>query len=532
MSDPASPDGSRRAFLRSAAWFGGGALLAACAPEASAPAAPRAPAPAAPPPPAPVDPVARHGLDGSLFHLHSPSPLTLEAKRGSLGVAPVTPTSRFFVRNNLPMPDASILADRDGWQLEVAGVAKAGTLSLAWLKQLPFTTVTTVLQCSGNGRTYYEHGPSGSTWGVGAAGCAMWTGVTVRAVVEALGGVVAGAKYLTSTGGETLPDGVDPLDVVVERSIEKEKALLDCLLAWEMNGEPIPLTHGGPLRLIVPGFYGCNQIKYVRRIAFTEAQTQAKIQRSGYRMRPIGEKGNPSQPSMWQMNVKSWVVGPGADGAEVLAGPVPFHGVAFAGGTPIAKVECSLDDGATWQAAELVGPDLGPYAWRTFRFVADLPVGSHRIVSRATDASGAVQPADRHENERGYGNNSWRDMGLEVSVVAERAVPVATAPGASGTAPAPAPPPARTVALDARAERGKAAVLSEANPPCGACHTLGDAGLQGAVGPNLDALAPEAARVEAAITNGVGVMPSYKGSLDEATLADIAHYVSTVTRTP
>ncbi|MCO4773943.1 MAG: molybdopterin-dependent oxidoreductase [Deltaproteobacteria bacterium] len=531
MVDDSPISGSRRAFLRSAALLGGGALLAGCGgetPESPAPAAPPTPAPPAPP----VDPLARHRLDGSLFHLHSQSPLTLEAKRGSLGIAPITPMSRFFVRNNLPMPSPSILADRDGWQLEVAGVAKAGTLSLAWLKQLPFTTVTTVLQCSGNGRKYYEHGPSGSQWGVGAAGCAMWTGVTVRSVVEALGGVVDGAKYLTSTGGETLPEGVDPLDVVVERSIPRDKALLDCVLAWEMNGEPIPLTHGGPLRLIVPGFYGCNQIKYVRRIAFTEAQTEAKIQRSGYRLRDIGQRGSPDQPSMWQMNVKSWVIGPGADGADVLAGSVPFHGVAFAGGSPIAKVECSLDGGATWAEAELVGPDLGPYAWRTFRFVAELEPGTHQIVSRATAVDGSTQPDARRENERGYGNNSWRDMVLELTTVAERSVPTVPATDTPETAATAAPGPKPKVALDAQAERGKAAVLSEVNPPCGACHTLDDAGIGGAVGPNLDELAPDAARVEAAVTNGVGVMPAYKGTLDESLISDIAHYVATVTCTP
>jgi len=111
--------------------------------------------------------------------------------------------------------------------------------------------VATVLQCSGNGRGFFPHKPSGTPWTVGAAGCVVWSGVPVRTVVEALGGVNGGMLYMTGTGGEVLPAGIDPKSVVVERSLPI-KALGDALLAWEMNGAPISLAHGGPLRLIVP----------------------------------------------------------------------------------------------------------------------------------------------------------------------------------------------------------------------------------------------------------------------------------------
>ena len=93
---------------------------------------------------------------------------------------------------------------------------------------------------------------------------------------------------------------------MVERSIPL-KALDQALLAWDMNDEPMPLAHGGPLRMVVPGYFGVNNVKYVDRVAFTEGQSDAKIQASGYRIRPIGEKGAPDQPSMWEMPVKSWV---------------------------------------------------------------------------------------------------------------------------------------------------------------------------------------------------------------------------------
>jgi DMSO/TMAO reductase YedYZ molybdopterin-dependent catalytic subunit/cytochrome c553 len=526
----------RRHFLRHAL-IGGAGLVAACTTRSE----PRGPAPKAPKTstpepkatsPEPAADALPDGLDADLFEMYTRRPLTLETKRSSFGYGVLTPMSRFFVRNNLPMPDASILDDPLRWELAVEGVAKPRAVTLAELMGLGVETITTVIQCSGNGRRFFEHGPSGSQWGTGAAGCAMWTGVPVRRLVEALGGPAAGAAFMTSTGGDPLPDGVDPLDVVVERSIPLEKALSDCLLAWEMNGQPIPLTHGGPLRLIVPGYYGCNQIKYIRKLALTAQETQAKIQRSGYRFRPIGEKGSPEHPSLWAMNVKSWVQGPGADGEPVLAGKVSFHGVAFAGEEDVAQVEVSMDGGETWTKARWIGPDMGPHAWRTFVHDAELAPGAHTIHSRATSASGAVQPELRVENERGYRHNAWRDHGLTVEVVAElpkkaprKEKEGAGSPASSSTGVAPG-----SAELSAQGERGRAAFVTDAQPNCGTCHTLGDAGTEGVVGPNLDEMAPDAARVEAAVTNGVGSMPPYKGRLKPGQIKDIARYVAEATR--
>ena len=527
---------SRRRFLKRAVGAMGGLLAASCAPEAPAPPpAPKATTAAPPPAPAAKEAAAAagalpDGLDVSLFHLHTQQPLTLEAKRSSIGLGVLTPMSRFFVRNNLPMPPQSVLDDRDGWSLQVEGVKAPRALTLAQLKQLGVETVATVLQCSGNGRQYYTHGPSGSQWGTGAAGCAMWTGVPVRKVVEALGGVADGMSYMTSTGGDPLPDGVDPLKVIVERSIPVAKGLGDALLAWEMNGAPLPLTHGGPLRLIVPGFYGCNQIKYIKKLAFTAEQTQAKIQRSGYRLRPIGEKGDPSQPSMWQMNLKSWVSGPGADAQPVLTGPVLFHGVAFSGGErAVERVEVSLDGGATWADAAWVGPDLGPWAWRNFTFAATLAPGEHTVVSRAWDASGASQPEQRVENERGYGNNSWRDLALTIQVVKELPRVVKKAADATGAADAPVGPAPGSAKLSEQGARGRQLFTKDASPPCASCHTLGDAGAEGVVGPNLDQLAPDHAKVTQAVTNGVGSMPPYRETLSSDQIADIARYIGEAT---
>ncbi|MDX1553977.1 MAG: molybdopterin-dependent oxidoreductase, partial [Marinobacter sp.] len=266
---------------------------------------------------------------------------TMETERGAIGNGVITPSDRLFVRNNLPAPPESVTENPDVWEVQIEGVKNPRTLTVGELKKMGVTTTASVLQCSGNGRAFFPHGASGTQWSVGAAGCVMWTGVPLKDVVEALGGAVAGAKYITSTGGESLPDGLDPKTIVVERSVPT-RALETAILAWEMNDEPLPNTHGGPLRMVVPGYYGVNNVKYVKNIAFTENQTDAKIQASGYRIRDVGVKGAPDQPSMWEMNVKSWVTAPleaGSSGRNMI------YGVAFGGTVALEKVDVSVDGG-------------------------------------------------------------------------------------------------------------------------------------------------------------------------------------------
>jgi len=337
---------------------------------------------------------------------------TMETRRDAIGSGVITPTDRLFVRNNLPTPPEQVVTDRDAWEVHIGGVKNPKTLTLADLKTMNVVTVASVLQCSGNGRAFFPHGASGTQWSVGAAGCVMWTGVPLKDVVQALGGPVAGSKYITGTGGEALPEGLDPKTIMVERSVPM-RALDTALLAWAMNDEPLPLAHGGPLRLVVPGYYGVNNVKYVKQVAFTEDQTQAKIQASGYRIRDVGEKGAPDQPSMWEMNVKSWITRP-LD--RVGPGRTMIYGVAFGGTRALKQVDLSLDGGKTWKPAKFLGPDLGPYAWRPFVMAADLAAGQYRLVSKATDVDDNTQPEGRKDNERGYGHNGWSDHGITLTV--------------------------------------------------------------------------------------------------------------------
>jgi len=351
--------------------------------------------------------------DPSAVIVHSAT--TIETKRSAFGTSGITPAENLYIRNNLPAPDASIVANRDAWQVSIEGVRNPRTLTVADLRTIGIETVATVLQCSGNGRGYFPSKPSGTPWTVGAAGCVLWSGVPSRYVVEALGGVAPGMVFLTGTGGEKLPENVDPLSVMVERSVPV-KALADAMLAWEMNGAPLSLAHGGPLRLVVPGYNGVNNIKYVKRVAFTPVESQAKIMSTGYRITPPGEQSKASEPSVQELNVKSFVTGPAGD-RSVKAGVVYVTGVAFSAGAPIRRVEVSSDGGRTWIDAPFVGPDLGRFAWRQFAMPLRMAAGNYVLVSRATDSAGNVQPEQRLENAHGYSNNSWKDPAVMLSVV-------------------------------------------------------------------------------------------------------------------
>lgn len=351
--------------------------------------------------------------DADAMIVHSAN--TMELKREYMGLGSVTPTKHLYVRNNLNPPSEDIVQDPDAWAIEISGVGQPMRTTLGELKRLGLTSVTMVLQCSGNGRGYFPHKPSGSPWREGAAGCVTFTGVPVKLVAQALGGVASDAKYITGTGGEEIPEGIDPKTVMVERSVPLS-TLDDAILAWELNGEPLPLAHGGPLRLIVPGYMGVNNIKYIKHLAFTADQSPANIQQNSYRFTPVGVKGSPEAPSMWTVPVNSWLTTPLPSDRAPQAGRLQLAGVAFGGAHPLTRVEVSVDGGQTWQTAQWFGPDMGPFAWRHFVLPVELKAGTYQIATRATNSEGEEQPRERLENERGYNNNSWLDRSIELVV--------------------------------------------------------------------------------------------------------------------
>ena len=244
-------------------------------------------------------------------------------------------------------------------------------------------------------------------------------------------------------------------------------------------------------------------------------------------MRPIGEKGSPDQPAMWEMPVKSFVTLP-TEQTPVVAGKFRVTGVAFGGTKPVAKVEVSTD-GKRWHEARWVGPDLGRYAWRVFELELEREPGPVKLYSRATNAAGEVQPEYRNENERGYGNNSWRDMGVTVQVcTADDAVCLT--------------PPPEVERSAARATQAGRSIRGRQARPRRSSRDQGDAPLlylpHALATPRQlrrsartsTSIGRSFQQVKAAVTNGVGAMPPFGQTLTPAQIEDVARYVYEATR--
>ena len=338
----------------------------------------------------------------------------IETHRSAIGESLITPNRNIYIRNNMPTMSDTQIGDRNNWKVSIKGVKNPKTFSLAQLKKLGHTTMATILQCSGNGRGFFAHEVRGSQWKTGAAACVVWTGVPMKVVVDACGGVDSDAVFMTSAGIDHEPTGLDPKKAKVERSVPK-KVYKDAMLAWEMNGVPLPNAHGGPLRMVTPGYFGINNVKHLGQVAFTKTESTVKYMKSSYRISPIGKKGS-QYPSCWEMPVKSWVTRPTDETGTVKAGNVQIVGVAMGGTKKVRSVKVSIDGGQSWKKAKFVGPDLGKYAWRQFVFEANLAPGSYNLASKAS-AGGKTQPELRYENRRGYAHNGWKDHSVNIKAV-------------------------------------------------------------------------------------------------------------------
>ena len=214
----------------------------------------------------------------------------IETHRSAIGESLITPNRNIYIRNNMPTMSDAQIGNRNNWKVSIKGVKNPKTFSLAQLKKLGHTTMATILQCSGNGRGFFAHKVRGSQWKTGAAACVLWTGVPMKLVVDACGGIDSDAVFMTSAGVDHEPTGLDPKKAKVERSVPK-KVYKDAMLAWEMNGVPLPNAHGGPLRMVTPGYFGINNVKHLGQVAFTKTESTVKYMKSSYRISPIGKKG-------------------------------------------------------------------------------------------------------------------------------------------------------------------------------------------------------------------------------------------------
>ena len=279
---------------------------------------------------------------------------------------------------------------------------------------MPSATITSTLECAGNGRAFFEPPVAGIQWMKGAIGTARWTGVRLSEVLKRAG-VKSTARFVTMNGADRAP-GTMP-DFV--RQVPMDKAMhADTILAYEMNGQPIPALHGFPLRAIVPGWEGAYSVKWLTSLRVLDKEFDGFWVATGYRyptkrVAPGSAVDPKDMAPLLGLVVKSLITRP-LDGAIVPPGKVDVAGFAWAGETDIARVEVSADSGATWQPARLTG-EQAKYTWRRFEFTFDAAKPeSYLILSRATDANGRTQPVTPAWNPSGYLWNAPDAVRIEV----------------------------------------------------------------------------------------------------------------------
>jgi len=314
----------------------------------------------------------------------------------------LTPNDVFFVRSHFGPPP--LISGYPGWRLTVDGIVDHPLrLTLEELQKLEKVTLPAVLQCSGAGRSFYRPSVAGVQWGSGAVGNAEWTGVRLREVLE-LAGLRTTAKHIQLEGVDLPPLPQTPNFV---RSIPVERALDPLtLLAYQMNGDPLPHLHGGPLRLIVPGWAGDHWIKWLRSITARETESEGFYMQTAYRIprTPISPGTTPAPKDMvpvMELNVKSLIAAP-LSGAVITQTNVDVSGVAFTGKGKVVRVDLSVDGGKRWFQADL-GEQRSPGTWQQWRWrFQPAQAGHYQIWSRATDSSGSTQPETAIWNPSGY----------------------------------------------------------------------------------------------------------------------------------
>ncbi|MEO0479292.1 MAG: sulfite oxidase [Planctomycetota bacterium] len=418
------PDLSRRAFLSNGsklAAAGGLAGLGAC--RDGSPERANTPDAVEQDPDAPQDPqsldVEVPGKDG--LRVLNDRPINAETPAHLLDDE-VTPSNRMFVRNNglhFPVDENDI----DAWTLEIAGEScdRPQTFSVAELRErFEAVTLQLTIECAGNGRAEFSPRPSGNQWTTGAVACPEWTGVRVRDVLAECG-VAEDAVYLAYEGADAHLSGRSDKQPI-SRGVPIAKALEpESLIAFEMNGEPLPVLHGRPLRLVTGGWPASTCGKWLRRLLIRDrVHDGAKMAAPSYRVPryPVAPGTKVPDGDMMiigSMPVKSLITAPESGTTQRVDASFEVRGHAWAGDLGVARVDLSTDFGATWIETELRAP-ANRLAWQHFRHSIrfDAP-GYYELWARATDQEGRAQPMVLPGwNPKGYLNNACHRIAVRV----------------------------------------------------------------------------------------------------------------------
>jgi DMSO/TMAO reductase YedYZ molybdopterin-dependent catalytic subunit len=320
----------------------------------------------------------------------------------------LTPTGMHYLLVHFDIPQL----DAQAWRLRVGGaVARPAELTLDDIRALPRQTLAVTLECAGNGRARLNPRPISQPWLVEAIGTAEWTGTPLRGLLEAAG-VADDALEIVFRGADRGIQNDDEHDYA--RSLRTDDAMREeVMLAYEMNGQPLQPQHGYPLRLIVPGWYGMTSVKWLTSIEAVRVPFDGYQQATAYHYRRDAD--DPGEP-VTRIRVRALMVPPGIPDFMtrrrfVERGTVELFGRAWSGQAPVSRVEVGVD--GEWHAAEL-GPQVGQFAWRSWRFTWHADVGDHVLTCRATDGAGNVQPTEQPWNYQGLGNNLVQEVAVTV----------------------------------------------------------------------------------------------------------------------
>lgn len=320
-------------------------------------------------------------------------PLNAETRLDQLRGATV-PAGRHYVRTHFGIPD-------EPRELLITGAVRGPrSVTPDEVRTLPTRTLMVTLECAGNGRKYLEPPTAGEQWGLGAVGTAEWTGAALHSVLDH-GWLPSAVEVLFRGADEGTPKDLGRR-IAYERSLPIEIARgEDILVAYAMNGQPIPREHGGPLRLIVPSWYGVASVKWLAEIRLLDRPFEGFFQKDRYVI-----DGRPLR----RIEPRAVIVSPG-DGAEVSS-PPEVRGYAWSGRAPIERVD--LSDNGMPLASTTVPANEPPFAWHEFSFRLELAPGEHVLIARATDRSGNTQPLAPRWNSLGYANNAVRPTRIRV----------------------------------------------------------------------------------------------------------------------
>ncbi|HEY6169447.1 MAG TPA: sulfite oxidase [Verrucomicrobiae bacterium] len=327
----------------------------------------------------------------------------------------VTANEQFFVRSHFAVPKIEAYT----WRLKIEGlVERPCELSLDELLGLKTRTVAATIECAGNNRIFLSPKVDGLQWELGAVGNAEWTGVPLATVLERVG-VQPGAVEVVFEGTDSgkLAKPPSPGNIHYAHSIPLTKAFTsDVLLVHTMNGEPLTPSHGFPLRVVVPGWYGMASVKWLQRIVLVDRPFRGYFKSADYTYWEA-RQGLPTQLlPVTENEVKAQIARPAP--REIVAADSIYrvHGAAWAGEANVTQVQVSADGGTTWDAANLLG-DPVPYAWRFWEYHWRTPAkpGRCTVMARAMDSRGRVQPMQRDPHRGSYVISHVVPIEVEVS---------------------------------------------------------------------------------------------------------------------